>query len=487
MPDAFVILPAPAAWRVGPAAGPLAAVAAGPAAAPEELAQAAAEALKAAGYAGQGTLLAVPSAWCLCAAVRTDDLPPRNWRQAMAYRLEERLPVSAEDVVADFVPATDGDEALGVCVEKKALAPLVAALEGRGVAVDVVCPAALLALQHEAEQGAPSLTAAVLWRAGGAVELFCLRGRRPRAWYVLPDDPKDVRLHLEIEGVTVGGEPAGPAPMVVVVGDSAAAARWSADLRVPVAHVSQAGGALADGVLADPTADDPALPQALAMAAAVLAGGAVPWVNLRRDDLAVRDSLRAVRTPLTVAAAAVVLCLVSACAAMLWRAHRYDQLADRYADDQQAVFREAFPGRPVPADVKSRLASEERSLRGLAGGEPSARPPDAPGLLALRDLLAGLPTDVRFRLLEARLDGAKFTLEGQANTHGDADAVAAALRQGGTDGPQARRFVVDPPRTEQLPAASEGGGSQPVSFTITGSIVPATAPKVARAGGGPLP
>src|SRR4051794_36802733 len=124
MPDPFVILPAPGAWHVGPAAGPLSDVPAAPDAAPDELARAAADALRAAGYAGQGVAVAVPSAWCLCAAVRTDDLPPRNWRQAMAYRLEERLPVSAEDVVADFVPAADGGEALGVCVEKKTVAPL---------------------------------------------------------------------------------------------------------------------------------------------------------------------------------------------------------------------------------------------------------------------------------------------------------------------------------------------------------------------------
>jgi hypothetical protein len=140
----------------------------------------------------------------------------------------------------------------------------------------------------------------------------------------------------------------------------------------------------------------------------------------------------------------------------------------------------------VPADVRSRLDSEVRALRGLAGGDPSARPPDAPGLVALRDLLAGLPADVRFRVLEARLDGAKFTLEGQANTHGDADAIATALRQGGPDG-NGRRFVVDPPRTEQLPAAGDGGGPQAVSFTITGSFAPTAGTAPGRSGGRATP
>src|SRR6185436_999635 len=95
-------------------------------------------------------------------------------------------------------------------------------------------------------------------------------------------------------------------------------------------------------------------------AAAVLSGRVEPWVNLRRDELAVRDRLRLVRTPLAFAAAAAVLFVACACAAMLWRAARYDRLAGQYAGDQQAVFRTVFPRQPLPADVRSRLASEER-------------------------------------------------------------------------------------------------------------------------------
>src|SRR5688500_17692659 len=121
-------------------------LAAPPGSPPAEVADAAAAALAALGYAGGGVMLALPSAWCLCAAIRLDDLPARNNRQAMTYRLEEKLPLSAEDVVADFLPIA-GAAALGVCVDKRTLAPLVQALESRGVAVEAVCPASLLAFQ----------------------------------------------------------------------------------------------------------------------------------------------------------------------------------------------------------------------------------------------------------------------------------------------------------------------------------------------------
>src|SRR5687768_588322 len=128
------------AFRVAGAAGTRPVdVPAPPAATPDGFADAAAGALATLGYAGGGVLLAVPSAWCLCANVTSGDLPARGNRATLVYRLEEKLPVSAEDVVADFIPAADGATAFGVCVEKKVLAPLVESLESRGVAVEAIC------------------------------------------------------------------------------------------------------------------------------------------------------------------------------------------------------------------------------------------------------------------------------------------------------------------------------------------------------------
>ena len=84
---------------------------------------------------------------------------------------------------------------------------------------------------------------------------------------------------------------------------------------------------------------------------------------------------------------------------------------------------------------------------------------------ALRDLLAGLPADLRFRVLEVRLDGSSFALDGQVRSHGDADAIAASLRAGG--------FWVDPPSTEQLSGSPDGAeaaerGPRPVVTDLTG-------------------
>ena len=95
------------------------------------------------------------------------------------------------------------------------------------------------------------------------------------------------------------------------------------------------------------------------------------------------------------------------------------------------------------------------------------------GLVTLRDLLMHLPAgdELRYRVLELRLDQNRFTLEGQAAAHGDADSIVTALRQGGT-------FSVEPPRTEQLGDAAGSGeageksetGTKGVAFTITGAV-----------------
>jgi hypothetical protein len=426
---------------------------------PTESADIIRQALVAAGCTGRDVVLAIASASCLCASVRARDLPAKD-RRALLYRLEEKVPLSAEDVVADFVFSSDG--ALGVCAVRAELAPLVEALEHRGIPVAAVSPASLLAIQDLLETGqetAPDDAAslpydAVMIARDGAIELVLLEHGRLCGWCVFSSDPNELLLHLRLE--TFNGRP--PPRHVLAVGLPAeTASALSTGMGPTLTEITPA------------TAGD----AAAAMAARILSRRSEPWVNLRRG-LGRHDRLRPVRGPLRYALAAVSLCLFSACAAMLWRAARYDRLAARYAEEQREVFRQTFPRQSEPLDVRSRLDSEERGLRALSGDASSTPPPQGPGLVALRDLLARLPDDVRFRVLELRLDGSSFAIDGQVRSHGDADAIAAAIRANGG-------FAVDPPRTEQLSASSDGAGTgdgsatpavadRAVAFTLTGTI-----------------
>jgi hypothetical protein len=457
---AYILFPGREAWRLGVSDGRAAAkltdVAIPVEAEPRAIAATVAAALKAQGYRGEGVLLAIESSTCLCAPAHTDGLPAKHRRRAMTYRLEEKLPIAAEEVVADFIeggPAADA-EALGICVRRTALTPVVEALEESGVAVAAICPASLLALQYMMRDGgplaAPPLPDAVVWpdERGETLELFVLRDRRLHGWYVLANRAKDLLMHVAMAA------PSGTLAAMALEPELRTALGTRPQLRVR-----------------ELAAESPST-AAASLAGAVLDGKVIPWIDLRREALAVSDPFRQVRTPLTVAAAAVVLCLICLCAAMLWRANRYDTMANHLADEQQAAFRQAFPTGSVPPDVRSRLEAEERRLRGLSGDD-SAPPAGDAGLVILRDLITHLPAerDLRYRVLEVRLDQNRFTLEGQATAHGDADSIVASLKRGGG-------FIVEPPRTEQLISTDEKGGSgnKGVAFTITGAALNGSSP-----------
>ena len=101
-------------------------------------------------YDGAGVMLAVPSSWCLSVNIAIGDLPKRNGRQLMIYRLEEFLPAAAEDLIIDFW--SGASEALGVAVHTGMVASRVQELEA---AEEIYIPinlagTALLAVQHEA-------------------------------------------------------------------------------------------------------------------------------------------------------------------------------------------------------------------------------------------------------------------------------------------------------------------------------------------------
>ena len=449
----FILYPSTASWRLTAADSAAGATTLNiePGASPAEIAAAVAADLNRLGYGGEAVLLAIPSAWCLCGSISTVGLPPRNRHRAMTYRLEEKLPMAAEEVVVDFLPSDPSDtQALGVAAETKLLAPMVGALESAGVAIAMICPAALLAVQQVLRDdpvALASVDAIVLTGLDvGRLDLLIIRAGLACGCHLLPAIPRDLSLHL---AVAFRGR----------AGFSVAAGSVSREVRAAIAAIPAAR--LVDVYLPD------AVTAATSMARSALAGKALPWINLRRDALAVSDPVRQVRSPLRFALAASVTFLLCLFAAMLWRANRYHRLARDHLDQEQAVFREAFPSEVPPADVLSRLASEERRLHGLRG-DVSAPARQRDGLLALRDLITHLPaTDqLHYRVLELRLDPDRFTLEGQARAHRDADVIATSIRKEGM-------FSVEPPRTEQLGGRdrADASGDAGVSFTVSGAVM----------------
>ncbi len=364
---------------------------------------------------GRGPVtLALPSSLCLSATVDASGLPRQGRRSGLLYRLELSLPLAAEDVAADFLQHPRESSALGVAVAVDRVRPWVAALEGAGLTVAAVCPAALLAI--DTLRPADGLVA---WGHGSAVDLFAVAGGQVTRWFTLPAEADDVRLYrpaFDAAGVAVSVAVSVSDGVAEVVGGTRSTADWD-----------------------------------LAATAAVLAGRR-QRMDLARDGLAPRGRAAADRRAWAQLGVAAAACVACGCGALLWRANGYERLADADRDRQAALFHQLYPGRPVPANVRSRLGSEARALSSpgdaAAAGGPAA-------VAVLHGLLAALPADVRLRLAEVRVADGLVFVEGTVPTRADADAVAAAVRAG-------TGVPVDVPQTDQK-------GPREVHFVLSGS------------------
>ena len=462
---AVVLLIEPGAWRIGLRGAPEQAaqwleVPRGESQTPAALAAAAAKALEPLRYDGHPLVLAIPSAWCLATSVSTADLPrPRKTRhQTLLYRIEERLPLAAEDFVASYTPisaakgsptgathltptSTDAlsvgstspndAETLGIAVSLERLAPLVEALEAAGIAIGTICPSTFLALQAYTSHLPAEVR--VFWFLPDHLEALVLQGGVPRQWMLLESDASTLRRHLDL------ASSAGP-PCVFV------------DSPVGLDPVAIVG----PGKQASAISSGGAAGWAAKAAQAILAGRMTPWIDLRRDALATRDRYRMYRRPLNAVLAAGLALAVCLILGLAWQTHRYHQATTDLEARQAAIYGRLYPGTAVPLGIRARLQSETQRLRAL-NGQSGDLPGQESALVTLYEVLRRLPTDLRFRLLEVRFGVGEFALEGQTKSHGDADVLASALRR-------QNGFVMEPTRTEQLATGQ-------VSFTLVGKSV----------------
>ena len=404
----------------------------------EARAQAVGQQLAAQANERRPVILAPPSPWCLSATLATDGLERGGRRQAMGFRLEEHLPISAEEVVADYVD-TGGGEAMGVCGELEKLREAVRALEAAGLDVRHICPAALLAAAYAAERH-PQAGAVLIIGDGrdapAAYDLVELKKGKPARWWWFANDGPAARDRLSAWAAAQDA----PAALVVVgQGDPS--------------HVLPPERAGFGPVEVEELGADHA---AALHAAKVLAGAASPWTDLRRDALAAPDRYQAYRKPIGALAAGVMLLLVSVSGAMQWRGRQYEALGRRYLREQADVFKAALPDQRVPASIKGRLLSERRRLEGIGGqaaGDALAAIKPVSALAQLRGVLGSLPADLRYRILDLSIQPDLVRVDGQARGHGEAERLATALRRSAA-------YDVEDPKTQAL---KEGG----VSFLFT--------------------
>jgi hypothetical protein len=441
MPRAtFVIFAGADQWRLGAASSEGAKImdlSVSPDSSPEQIAALVAGALKAAGYDGQAVTLAIPSSWCFAASIDVGDLP-RHDRKAMLFRLEEKLPLSAESLVADFIFHRPG-QALGIGAKIHAIAPLIDALEAHAVAVQSIVPTAMLVAQGLHTDDSSRL---LLFSEGPEqINLVALEGDGPVSWATAPAGAEDLRLQLELIRASLSSSPA----LEVVEVD---ARLISALDQPPKQHEGKV------------------LTIAMEVASEVLQGRLHPWIDLRRGPLAIHDKLRLVRKPLNMALATSIALLLALATIVLVRGQRYSQIEQSSQRQLVEAFREQFPGWEVPANVRVIIQSEHRKAA-LASGAAQPAHPSRSALQTLLDIMTRLPREGRYSITQLSFAESSFELQGQARTNEQLDELAAAARAAGME--------VQPPEARRNP---EGFWN----FTLRGSLPIKPDGRVAKGG-----
>ena len=429
---AFLIAVENDRWSVARAAGEAVEIRHVPADGDPPPAGQAAAALAELGYAGQGVCLGLPAERVFAAQIDCGNLPRKDRRLAMLYRLEEQLPLEAERLTACFLPPVAG-RAMGLAVETQHVQAIIDALAEAGVEVAAVCPTAMLALWRLGRDG-PETAAYTLLADPAGVEVFRMGRDQPAAWYSLPPHAAELAECVA-------------ADMLVA---PAKTDRPTADVIGPLEP--DVVKALEDraGVTVRPRGEQ-SISAAAAMAAGeVLAGRHAAWADFRRDDLAAPDPWQPLAGLLRAAAILGLALLVLLAGLLYWRSRQYDGRARRWEQAQADAYIRLYPGRRAPVNVRSALDSELRRLAGMRGLDADV-PPQPSALGTLRQVVAALPPSLRLRILEVRIAPTGVLVEGQVRDHTAAEVVSQSLRRAG--------LVVEPPRTEHL---SSGG----VGFTL---------------------
>jgi hypothetical protein len=402
-------------------------------------AQAAAEALKELGYRGQDVCLALGSQYVYSARIRTDNLSRRQRRQAMTFRLEEQLPLDAEQLTVDFI-RLQGDAALGLAVETSTIKEILDALSEVDIEIGPLCPSMLLAAWQYAGSSSdrPDYLLAQL---DGRMEIMALGSQNPCAWYTADSAAKSLSQVLASDRL----------------------ARSLPDSKREFARLGEIDWPLEESIRradlvkrSTQTDQDPPSVYHLAAKSAqrLLRGQAAGWVNFRRDSLASRGALAASSRYLSAAAVLLVLLLAAASAGLWWKGQQLRHLARQARAAQTRDFAFAHPGQSVPPDIRAYLESQYQRLSGIRGADRKI-PFRSNALATLGQVLAAMPANMRLRLVDIRIDDGDVYLEGQVRRHSDAQTLYQKL----TD----RGFLLQPPDTDNL--ASRG-----VSFRLTGSF-----------------
>lgn len=330
--------------------------------------------------------LIIPACWCYMHRVSMPQRRPS--RQALAFGLEEFIPLDIEQLTCEFVRTPHGDH-IGVALESERIAPLLAALGANDIWVERITLAALEAITCD-------LPARLLWcdeehaalltsDEGGLCDLQVLR--------FAAQDSDEAWCDRAASRLT---------------GDGRYGVRGCASRE----RLEMLSARIEGGVMQTKTDGH---------------ARATLQFNLARDRLAPPslgiDLLLAWRRTAVAALLAMLLLTVGLAVQRSRLAARLDEVQQW----EQQVFEALFPSQPQPAGVALRLASERKRLQALTMSGPGASETRPDALRTLQSVVACLPDDMRVEFQEIRIEGRDVTLRGRTRDHRQAERITAGI------------------------------------------------------------
>lgn|GEM_PF-5333916 len=358
--------------------------------------------------------LVIPASWCFIQTVPS--AIAKNREQAAIFEFEQFLPTDLDSLTC-AVQVIDNDFALVAGVETVPMLGLLNQLESHHICVEAIFVDALLT--HEPDVGDFDCThAAVLVRGTHHCSLAAFR-----QGVKAPIHVRSALLHSDesaFEAVSAHSIITTlPVPLqrlrVLQLGDcdgdtEPSPAGTSALLDIQTTSRDESVGSL--------------------LGAAVKGDSAM---DLRKDDLAFAGRWASVTKQFSrVCFALVALILVFGLRFRMANAELANGLAD-LRPQREAIYSQAYPGKPAPPEAALRIRSERFKLqslteqKGLDDALPSTNGLDL--FERMHDILEHIPPDLKLAISEVHLDERGIRLAGRTTSHGRAGEIVQALNQ----------------------------------------------------------
>jgi type II secretory pathway component PulL len=385
-------------------------------------------------FAGEHSLdprqvvIAVASESVLFASIPASDTAHIKSNQSLRFALESLLPVDAESIVADTV-GPSGNAA--VAMEVGHLQAIVASLEQLQCKVQFIVPESILSLEQvliEKRLPTPSVS---LWMVHESddkpkVEILVLSSDKSvLAWQVVDLESKSLEQNLLLHNRE--------SHELYLLGEAGELTHFKSLVRCESGSLEIAK---CIEVAACIEIDRACLVRK--RASALLVGRDTPWMDLRRDGLAVFDRWRRHRVSIARLVFATCFFVATLCGTLLWRSSQYQTDAKLYNQQQRDLFLRAFPQQRVPAAILARLKSEHAKALGIRKTDTKTVMPRS-AFAILKSIVGSLSEEFAFEVEEIRIENGRIAMEVKLLTQQDAGKLAAALSGQG--------FQVEPPAT----------------------------------------